>query len=66
MNENPPFDYTKWQQQLWKDQTVDEISEAAMQLRYLAERAKRGTPEKLLTILAKAPNVDPPDVRDRI
>ena len=24
-----PFDYTKWQKDLWKDKTVKEISEAA-------------------------------------
>ena len=28
---------------------------------YLAERAKRGTREKLLAVLAKAPDVDPED-----
>ncbi len=25
-----PFDYTKWQRTLWKDQTVEEISKTAM------------------------------------
>ena len=25
-----PFDYTKWQRTLWEDQSVDEISKAAM------------------------------------
>jgi hypothetical protein len=28
-----PFDYTKWQKHLWEDQSVEEISEAAMQQR---------------------------------
>ena len=28
---------------------------------YLAERAKRGTRDKLLAVLAKAPDVDPED-----
>jgi hypothetical protein len=28
-----PFDYTRWRQQLWSDKTVEELSEAAMQLR---------------------------------
>ncbi|WP_276619558.1 hypothetical protein [Syntrophomonas wolfei] len=28
-----PFDYTKWQKDLWKDKTVKEISEAAMEYR---------------------------------
>ena len=28
-----PFDYTKWQQTLWPDRTVDEISQAAMKQR---------------------------------
>lgn len=27
------FDYTSWQGQLWTDQTIDEISHAAMMLR---------------------------------
>ena len=25
-----PFDYTKWQQNLWPDRSVDDISKAAM------------------------------------
>ena len=25
-----PFDYTKWQSNLWRDQTVDKLSEKAM------------------------------------
>lgn len=28
-----PFDYTRWQKQLWADKSVDEISQAAMKLR---------------------------------
>ncbi|MDD2215261.1 MAG: hypothetical protein PHE41_01615 [Eubacteriales bacterium] len=28
-----PFDYTKWQKDLWKDKNVKEISEAAAQYR---------------------------------
>lgn len=28
-----PFDYTKWQRDLWSDKTVKEVSEAAMKLR---------------------------------
>ena len=28
-----PFDYTKWQQHLWSDKSVAEISDAAMELR---------------------------------
>jgi hypothetical protein len=28
-----PFDYTKWQANLWQDKTVKEVSEAAMNYR---------------------------------
>jgi hypothetical protein len=28
-----PFDYTKWQRQLWAEQSVDELSQAAMAMR---------------------------------
>ena len=28
-----PFDYTKWQANLWQDKTVKEVSEAAMEYR---------------------------------
>jgi hypothetical protein len=28
-----PFDYTNWQKSLWPGQSVEEISQAAMQLR---------------------------------
>ena len=28
-----PFDYTSWQRVLWADKNVDEISQAAMELR---------------------------------
>ncbi|MBI5605894.1 MAG: hypothetical protein HY879_21380 [Deltaproteobacteria bacterium] len=27
-----PFDYTKWQRTLWEDQSVEEISKAAMKI----------------------------------
>jgi len=27
-----PFDYTKWQRTLWKDQSVEEVSRAAMKI----------------------------------
>jgi len=32
-----PFDYTVWQRTLWQDQTVTEISRAAMQARRASE-----------------------------
>ena len=28
-----PFDYTQWQSSLWSDQTVDQVSEKAMNYR---------------------------------
>ena len=28
-----PFDYTQWQQTLWPDRTIEEISQAAMKQR---------------------------------
>lgn len=28
-----PFDYTKWQRELWKDKTVEELSREAMKFR---------------------------------
>lgn len=28
-----PFDYTKWQRELWKDKTVEELSKEAMEFR---------------------------------
>ena len=28
-----PFDYTKWQENLWNDKTVDEISTKAMEIK---------------------------------
>jgi hypothetical protein len=31
-----PFDYTKWQRQLWAEKSVDEISQAAMAMRSAA------------------------------
>lgn len=30
-----PFDYTKWQNDLWSDKTVNEISQKAMEFRDL-------------------------------
>lgn len=33
---------------------------------YLEERARRGSREKLLRVLAKAPDVEPPEERDRL
>ena len=33
---------------------------------YLEERAKRGSREKFLAAMAKVPDVEPPDERDRI
>lgn len=31
-----PFDYTRWQRQLWVEKSVEEISKAAMELRRAA------------------------------
>jgi hypothetical protein len=28
-----PFDYTRWQRELWKDKTVEELSREAMEFR---------------------------------
>lgn len=39
-----PFDYTKWQRDLWGDASVEEISQAAMAHR----RASRAAPRKPL------------------
>ena len=33
-----PFDYTQWQAELWKDETVEKVSEKAM--RYRAKQEK--------------------------
>lgn len=33
-----PFDYTTWQRTLWQDQTVEEISHAAMAYRRAQQR----------------------------
>ncbi len=33
---------------------------------YLTERAKRGSREKFLAAMAKVPDVEPPDPRDRL
>ncbi len=33
-----PFDYTQWQQNLWPDKSVDEISQAAMKQRQAEQR----------------------------
>jgi hypothetical protein len=32
-----PFDYTKWQRDLWKDKTVQDLSTEAMRLRLESE-----------------------------
>jgi len=32
-----PFDYTKWQQNLWEDKTIAQISQAASELRRKTE-----------------------------
>ena len=32
-----PFDYTSWQSDLYADKSVDEISEAAMELRHASK-----------------------------
>ena len=32
-----PFDYTKWQNKLWKEKTVKEISDAAMKYKSINE-----------------------------
>ena len=32
-----PFDYTKWQRQLWVDRDVEDISSSAMALRKASE-----------------------------
>ena len=33
-----PFDYTKWQQNLWPDRNVAEISKAAMESRRMLDK----------------------------
>jgi hypothetical protein len=35
-----PFDYTVWQRTLWQDQTVEEISQAAMARRRTNDRTE--------------------------
>ncbi len=35
-----PFDYTKWQRQLWSDKSVEELSKAAMELRNTSPNKK--------------------------
>lgn len=35
-----PFDYTKWQADLWPDQGVDDLSRAAMEMRRTASHDK--------------------------
>ena len=32
-----PFDYTKWQQNLWEDKSVDELSDLAMKYRKVSD-----------------------------
>ena len=36
-----PFDYTEWQQTLWQDKSVDELSTEAQLNRYLREESPR-------------------------
>ncbi len=33
-----PFDYTKWQRDLWTDRSVEAISEAAMKMRSVSPK----------------------------
>lgn len=33
LNMREPFDYTKWQRQLWENRSVEDISRSAMALR---------------------------------
>ncbi len=35
-----PFDYTKWQRNLWNEQSVEDISQNAMKLRGKSNRIK--------------------------
>jgi hypothetical protein len=35
-----PFDYTRWQQTLWPDKSIEEISQAAMKHRRADQSAK--------------------------
>lgn len=37
-----PFDYTQWQSTLWSEQTIDQVSEKAMNYR----RTKSSSPEE--------------------
>jgi hypothetical protein len=39
-----PFDYTKWQRELWNEKTIEEISSSAMKFR--KENEKMGTENK--------------------
>lgn len=43
-----PFDYTKWQRALWEDQSVEEISRAAMKLyeKTTGQPSKSAAPKK--------------------
>jgi hypothetical protein len=45
-----PFDYTKWQQTLWPDRSIDEISQAAMKQRQAEKKdeSKIGNIEKIM------------------
>jgi len=38
-----PFDYTKWQKELWKDKTVSELSKEAMEHIKKTEKKKANT-----------------------
>jgi len=35
-----PFDYTQWQQTLWSDKSIEEISQAAMKYRHADQSPK--------------------------
>jgi len=37
-----PFDYTKWQRDLWEDRSIEEISRSAMALRRAESEAGPG------------------------
>jgi hypothetical protein len=39
-----PFDYTKWQRNLWSDKSIEEISRMAMQSRRAVHRPGPTTP----------------------
>lgn len=39
-----PFDYAKWQRELWTDRSVESISEAAMKMRSTSPKKPRQKP----------------------